>query len=255
MKNKLFKNTILKNFFIIFIFIFFIFVGHAFAKYLMKINQKFLYDAKDFYFESDLLSERNQNSYTYKDGVDYIEFNLNNNVDDLRYSEVNINYVVELTDLDGNNVKNKFGDVVDSINGSFSKDTLDSNKIKFENLASGTYVVTATSIRPYKKQLQANFILISLNDKISYKVSDVKDSPILNLTISTNDYSGNVKIKWPTGVAPNSTDSVFSNVDTGYSTGNVTVPFGANSEYVFLFFKEDSSSLYSDIDFLVERVS
>lgn len=243
-----------KIYFILLILIFLIFTAGVFAKYLLKTDDNFLYDANAFYFESDLLAENtNQKSYTYKRGIDYIEFTLKNNIDELRYSDVTITYNVILRDLNGNEVIDKSGNVIKNVTNTLKKGSINSEKVRFENLKTGTYVVTAIATKPYKKQIQANFILTNEDDSIIYQINDAVDSPVLNLTVSTKDYSGNVKIVWPSGVTPDSTDVNFEAINTGYASGNQIVSFKANSEYIFRFFKEDSLSVYTDADFSVER--
>lgn len=255
-KKNILKRIKKKNIFLAFLLVFFSSCLVVLAKYHLNINERILYDASDFYFESDLLADNNnKQSYTYKRGIDYIEIMLNNNIDSLRYSEVKINYTVTLTDINGNTVKDKDGNNVNEINGVLQKDKIDSNKIVFDNLPSGIYVLTAISTKPYKKQIYANFILTDEDKDITYYVSDVKDSPILNLTVSTKEYSGNINISWPKGMAPDSTDTTFANVDSGYLSGNAIVSFNANSEYIYRFFKEDASTVYSSADFVVGGAS
>lgn len=245
-----------KIYFIVLILIFLFFTASVLAKYLLKKHESFLYDANDFYFESNLLAENtNQKAYTYKHGIDYIEFILKNNIDELRYSDVSITYMVTITDLNGNNVNDKSGNIINPIIDTLEKGAINNSTVKFENLKTGTYTVTAISTKPYKKQLQANFILTNEDDSITYQVSDAADSPVLNLTVSTKDYHGNVKITWPVGVAPDSTDVNFETLNTGYASGKQIVSFKSDSEYVFRFFKENSLLVYTDADFSVERSS
>ena len=245
-----------RNIFFTFILVFFSSCLVVLAKYHLTIDKRALYDASDFYFESDLLADNNnKQSYTYKRGIDYIEILLNNNSDLLRYSEVKIHYTVTITDINGNIVKDKDGNNINEIDGVLQKNKIDSNKIVFDNLPSGIYVVTAISTKPYKKQIYANFIITDEDKDITYHVSDVKDSPILNLTVSTKEYYGNINISWPKGVAPDSTDINFANVDSGYSSGNVVVSFNSNSEYIYRFFKEDASTVYTSADFGVGGAS
>ena len=72
-----------------------LFIGGSLAKYIQEKNAELVYEAQNFYFESDLLSDNtNQLAYTYDTGNDTITFNLKNNIDELRHSEVNIEYVV-----------------------------------------------------------------------------------------------------------------------------------------------------------------
>ena len=77
-----------------------IFIGGSVAKYVQERNEDLVYQAKNFYFESDLLSDNtNLSSYTYDVGNDTITFKLSNNIDELRHSQVDIEYVVKITDI------------------------------------------------------------------------------------------------------------------------------------------------------------
>lgn len=240
---------------ILIILIPFLFISFSLAKYISNRHENFLYEAKSFYFESDLLSDSTeQKSYSYQRGIDSIRLNLSNNADELRYSEVNIEYKVSITDLSGNNITDKNGNVVSTVEGTLKKGEINTTTIEFNNLSTGAYIVTAETLKPYKKLIQANFILTEADNAISYEVSDAIDSPILNLIINTKDYAGNIKISWPKGVAPDNTDSYFKNVNTGYSKSNITIRFESNSEYIFNFFKEDPSSAFDSTDFTVEGV-
>lgn len=233
----------------------FLFWGVALAKYIMTKNQNLLYEAQAFYFESDLLYDNtNQLSYTYPKGSDSINFILKNNTDELRYSEVTIEYQVSITDINGNSIKDKNGDEIENVEGTLNKGQINSTEIEFDNLKPGVYVITAESTNPYHKQLKANFILNESIYDIDHTVNDAKESSVLNLTITTEDYQGDIKISWPQGVTPNNNDPFFKNINSGYNESNTTINFNANSEYVFLFFKEDTSKVYTTSDFSVEGV-
>ena len=66
-----------------------LFIGGSLARYIRQRTEDLVYEAKNFYFESDLLSDNtNPAVYTYDIGTDTISFKLKNNIDDLRHSEV-----------------------------------------------------------------------------------------------------------------------------------------------------------------------
>lgn len=192
-------------------------IGGTVAKYIQEKNSEIIYQAKNFYFESDLLSDNtNPRAYTYEIGNDTISFKLKNNIDDLRHSEVDIEFVVTITDVHGNQVENKNGEVITEKKDKISNNDINSKEIQFTDLLSGTYIVTANAINPYEKTLHATFVITEKNENIEYQISDSVNSPILQLTIITQDYSGNVKISWPEGVAPDSTNTMLSNLNVGY---------------------------------------
>lgn len=231
-----------------------LFIGGTVAKYIQEKNVELVYQAKSFYFESDLLSDNtNPQAYTYERGRDDISINLSNNIDELRYSEVDIEYVVTITDRYGNQILDKEGNVVTEKAGILSNKNIDKQEISFTNLPSGIYLVTAEVISPYEKTLQASFVLTENDENIIYQVNDSVNSPVLQLTVRTQDYSGNIKISWPEGVVPDSTNPKFLNIDTGYEQGSTMVQFEANSEYVFQFFKKQLNIVFTKDNFSVER--
>ena len=229
-------------------------IGGTIAKYINEKNMDIVYEASNFYFESDLLSDNTEPSvYTYNRGNTTISIKLMNNVDDLRYSEVDIEYLVSITDINGNKIEDKNGNQINSISGTLEKGSIKSDVITFDNLKTGNYLVTAKAISPYTKTIQGTFSITEKNEKINYQVNDSIGSPILQLTVLTEDYSGDVKITWPVNVVPDSTDENFENVNIGYNGGSEKVTFDANSEYTFQFFKKDLNSIYTNNDFVVER--
>lgn len=211
-KSKLNFNTLLLILIPIFA------IGMTVASYVQKKYSDTVYTAESFYFESDLLSDNtNPSAYTYEIGKNEILIQLTNNIDDLRYSEVDIKYAVTITDSNGNEVLDKDGNKISEITGTLLKDSINSNVVSFSNLNSGVYIVTAKAIKPYTKVLQANFVITEKNNEIIYQVNDSINSPVVQLTVMSKDYNGNIKINWPEGVAPDSTNPKFNNIDTGYN--------------------------------------
>lgn len=229
-------------------------IGTTIAKYVREEKSEKIYQAQSFYFYSDLLSDNtNPLAYTYETGKDNISIILNNNIDDLRYSEVDIDYVVTITDTYGNEIKNKNGESVDSKKGTLQNDGISSQQIEFTNLPTGIYIITAKATSPYTKTLHATFVLSERNQEISYQINDSINSPVLQLTVLTEDYSGDVVINWPEGIQPDSTNPKFSNVNTGENAGSTIIYFEPKSEYIFQFFKSQPNSIYTKENFKVER--
>lgn len=69
----------------------------------------------------------------------------------------------------------------------------------------------------------------------------MKNSPVLRLTVWTNDYSGNVKLTWPSGIYPDNTDPLLASVTGTAATLNLK----NDSEYTFVFFKNTPSTVYT----------
>ena len=129
----------------------------------------------------------------------------------------------------------------------------DNNKeITFNNLQNGTYKVTATTTAPYKKTLEAIFVISNNDNNIYYEVSDSAGSTVLYLTVTSNDYNGNVNITFPSGLLPDSTDTNMTGVNLE-SSKNMSINLKNNSEYSFKFFKEDPQRVFSKSEFIVEK--
>lgn len=233
-----------------------IFIRKIYSKYSIENkSDASIYQAKNFYFESDLLNDSTDiPSYTYQEGIDKISFVLKNNIDELRYSEVETSYIVELKNFDDTEVTDKDGNIVNSVTGILSNANIESKVISFNNLKEGNYKIIAKAESPYSKTLQANFTLLGNDNTVTYSVSDSKDSPILKVTVMTKDYSGNICISWPEGISPDSTDMNFSNINSGFESSNTTINFKANSEYTFQFFKQNPSQIFSNDDILVKKI-
>lgn len=210
-----------------------LFNSYTLAKYFMEEDREELYVAKNFYFESDLLSVATGAipHYTLKAGEDTISFDLMNYPDALRSSEVDISYTVVLT-KDGAEKKSTSGTIAVGQN---------SVSVSFDGLDAGTYVVTATATGPYTQTLQGRFTVVGADYGLSYSVNDAAGSPNIKVTVTTTDYFGNIVISWPGSVLPDNTDPLLQNA----TEGSHTIEVKAQSEYTFQFFKTNPNENYS----------
>lgn len=218
------------------------------GKYLQELKNNTLYEAENFYFRSDLLSE-DIKSYTLQRGVNKIVIHLYNSEDRLRYTKVDINYVVKLEKIndDGNLVK------VREENGVLSNSGFTDNEVVFDNLENGKYKVSAIAINPYTKILEGNFVITNNDNRIDYSVGDNVDSTVMFLTIKTVDYTGNIKIKFPDGLYPDNNEEAFKNVNIDNSK-EVIVNFKNNSSYSYRFYKENPKKVFNKDEFQVGGV-
>lgn len=223
------------------------------AKYIKKINNNVQINSTDFYFTSDLLDVPAINGipatngtfpeYILGKGTNTITFNLNNYEDDLRFTTVDIDYEIKVT--------NSSNIVVFEENGTLNAiSSKNSKKIDIASLSSDIYIVEVTSTSPYTKQLKGKFIIQDVDNDITYTVSDGLGSTVVMLTISVNDYSGNINIKWPNEVFPDNSDPLLKDA---INTTNYTVNFNSYSEYTFVFFKSDTSVVYTNTGFEVTK--
>lgn len=217
------------------------------AKYIKKVNNNIQINSTDFYFTSDLLDVPAPNGtfpeYTLGKGTNTITFRLNNYEDDLRFTTIDIDYEIKVTNLSDAIVFEETG----TLNASSTKN---SKQFDITSLASDTYIVEVTSTSPYIKQLKGKFIIQDVEDDITYTVSDGAGSTVVMLTISVNDYSGNINIKWPDGVFPDNSDPLLKDA---INTTNYIVNFNSYSEYTFVFFKNDTSVVFTNADFEVTK--
>lgn len=218
------------------------------GKYLQELKNNTLYEAENFYFRSDLLSE-DIKSYTLQRGVNKIVIHLYNSEDRFRYTKVDINYVVKLEKIndDGNLVK------VREKNGVLSKSNFTDNEVVFDNLENGKYKVSALATNPYTKILEGNFVITNNDNRIDYSVGDNVDSTVMFLTIKTVDYTGNIKIKFPDGLYPDNNEEVFKNVNIDNSK-EVIVNFKNNSSDSYRFYKENPKRVFNKNEFQVGGV-
>ena len=216
-------------------------IGLTVAKYIKEEQLEVAYQAKNFYFQSDLLTESVEvPEYTYSEGIDTISFYLKNNDDSLRYSEVDISYTATIT---------KDGEICDTKEGTILKDAVNLERVEFTNLEAGEYIVTAKATSPYEKTLSGKFTISPKNENIEYEVIDTANNPVIKLTITTKDYAGDIVIAYPEGVVPDNTNEKLTEV----TTSNVTTTFEENSSYTFTFLKTNPVNVYAKTDFTVTK--
>ncbi|MBR3786248.1 MAG: hypothetical protein IKJ77_07570 [Firmicutes bacterium] len=203
------------------------------AKYIDTEDKDVAAIAKNFYFESDLLTASTgaMPQYTLEAGVDDITFVLRNYPDELRESEVDIHYEVTL-EKEGVTKEKKTGEL--KINQKVEN-------ITFSDLEPGVYEVKAKATKPYVSLLHGRFTLIGIDEELYYSVSDAPGSPNIKVTITTTDYAGTVKISWPDGVLPDNTEEMLETA----KGKNCEITVKAQSEYVLQFFKEMPSKDYT----------
>jgi hypothetical protein len=229
------------------LFILVITITLVLAKYITNDDSNIGLSSKEFYFTSDYLdvekTDKTFPEYILGKGVDDITFKLNNYIDDLQYTKTDIEYEVTVTDSSKNIVK--------VLTGSISKtDSKNSVEIKISDLTADTYIVVAKSTSPYSKTIKAKFTIQSLDEDITYVVSDASGSPIVQVTITVADFSGNINIKWPSGVTPDNNDPLLKDA---VDCSEYKVYFNKYSEYTFVFFKTNSLDKFEKTDFEITK--
>lgn len=193
--------------------------------------------AQHFYFTSDVLGEpaagggvSSDNTYTLRAGVDQIDLVLYNSADDLRSSEVDIDYTVTIVDEDGNAVDGQAAQsgTITVADGQAA--------VSFEGLAPGTYTVTANATKPYTATLVGKFTVVAGTQGLSYAITD--GGAYIVVTVSSAGEGGAVTLKWNSAnLIPDETNSQLNG-----KTGSVEVTLDAYSSTTYRFFKQTSDT-------------
>jgi len=193
-----------------------ILIGAAIGRYMHQINSAGSVRAKEFYFTSDFLDGE---KHTLAPGSGELTFTLGNHADELRYSEVDIAYVVTVTDADG---KTSTATVeCKNSNQKLAKDKKEDNEVTISGLESGhTYTVTAVGTGGYEKTLTATIEVLP-GETAVYKYLETNSDYVL-LTVWAQGYTGDVTITPPAELIPDNTDPVMGTVKTGESFTDTT---------------------------------
>ena len=149
--------------------------------------------------------------------MDQIDLVLYNSADDLRSSEVDIDYTVTIADEDGN--------AVDGQAAQSGKITVADGQaaVSFKGLAPGTYTVTANATKPYTATLVGKFTVVAGTQGLSYAITD--GGAYIVVTVSSAGEGGTVTLKWNSAnLIPDETNSQLNG-----KTGSVEVTLDAYS--------------------------
>ena len=207
------------------------------ARYIRRISSDGVIDPNKFYFESNLLT---LDGASYELATDSITFDLKSYDDNLRHSEVDIDYEVSITCSDGGV----------QIPEATKSDTLPAGKsrvsIEYNGLVLGkTYTVTASATAPYTKTISASFTLPSENEAVMLERSDSADGYIAYLTLKTGNVAKSGIVTWQEGYVPM---NAYAPMEHASGTSN-NVTLEPNRVYVLSFLKSDLSAEYNPGDF------
>ena len=215
---------------LIFFIIALISTGFVYARYSYETGDEGLVHSNEFYFACDFLDGQ---THILAPGSTEITFTLENHADELRYSQVDIDYIVK---VDGNIPSGEH------IEGTLNLGSIQEQKVKVTGLEPGhTYVITALGEGGYHKTLSAT-VIIPPRDAALYKYLDVSNPEYVLLTVWAKGVQGNIVINPPNIVIPDNTDEVMRNTKKG-ETITDTSSFDANSHgygsHVYRFFGSD----------------
>lgn len=215
-----------------------------FAKYLQNDNNNLGIQTSDFYFKSDLLEEPQTNGvypkYTLSKGVTQISFKLKNYLDEFRYSSENIEYSITLS-----------GNINKSETGVITKGSCKTKDVVFNGLTTGTYTVVVTTTSPFKTTLKADFVITEEDASFSYVVNDALNSSIVQVIITTNAYSGTLKISWPSDLLPDNSNTLLQDA---IGVTNININVSEHAEYTLIFFKQDITKVFTSGNIIVSKV-
>lgn len=178
-------------------------VGTVFGRYQRQIRSDGWVKAYDFYFTSNLLDG---GTHTLAPGSKEVTFTLSNHADELRYSEVDINYEVKVTDKSGDpvvvTITSYNEGTVPGDTGTLKMNQKSDAEVTISGLQAGTYTVTATGDGGYKKTLTAEIKVLPEDAKLYWNTENVSDGYTLLTVWNEGDTSGNVTIEY-TGIPDN----------------------------------------------------
>ncbi len=209
-------------------------IGMLVAKYLNEKNSDGLVRAKNFYFTSNLLDGK---QHTLAPGSTSVTFMLGNHEDDLRYSEVDIEYTVTITFGDGTTTSA----TIAKDKGTLAKGSIRDEKITISGLQPGkTYTVTAVGKGGYKKTLTAMIAVPEKAVQLYYYTDDSAGAYTLLTVWNEGDEKGEVTITY-TGI-PDNTNPDMTDWKTGEggSEGTKKVSIEPHESKVLRFFGETS---------------
>ncbi|MCQ2478823.1 MAG: hypothetical protein MJ091_06425 [Clostridia bacterium] len=178
-------------------------IGVVSARYIYQNGTQGTIQSQEFYFSSNLLDGQ---THTLAPGSAQISFSLGNHDDDLRYSQVAINYTVKV-----NGAAATGTNVTDSL----AAGSIQNKKVTVSGLNPGqSYTITAEGVGGYHKTLSAT-IVIPQPDASLYKYLDTSNPGYVLLTVWAKGVQGNVTITPPNTVIPDNTDAVMRSATTG----------------------------------------
>jgi len=183
-------------------------IGGAIGKYRQNYTSDSVVKAMDFYFTSDILDGT---THVLDAGSTEVTFTLGNHADELRYSEVDIDYKVTVTKDDGTATDPAV--TVTPETGKLEKGKGNDAEVTISGLTPGIYNITATGTKGYVATLTGKIEVRSTEPAV-YKHLEVTGDYVV-LTVWAQNYKGPVTITPPAGLIPDNTDPVMQSVQTG----------------------------------------
>jgi len=215
-------------------------IGVSYARYLKSREAKGVLSSSVMYFESDYLSKEGK-EYTITG--DSVTFHLMNYPDNLRVSEVDVDYTVSVEPAA----------TLSTSQGTLSASQKSSAEITVSGMQPGkTYTVTAVGQNGYSETLTATFTVSPEKTGIFHAVE--QNDHFVLLTVSTENISGDVTITFPNGLIPDNTDAILAGVtlNAGSFVDQESFEKAYSSRTYRFFTDKDDNTSYSAENFTVE---
>lgn len=222
------------------------------ARYMQKTENSDVAVAKEFYFTSDLLDGKEHTiAPTDSGGTGSVTITLMNHADELRYSEVDIEYsisVAEVTDGNGAASSNNDAPTVTYNSGEkIASGKCNNATVTISNLTAGkTYTVKATTNNTYSKTLTGTIKVNAADSALHASVTDKTQYIEVNVW-SVDEAHDSATLTYCDGLIPDNTDSLMSGAQTaatGLSVSISEIELAKNESHMFRFFKTDISAKY-----------
>lgn len=204
------------------------------AKYITEKSSDGSIRASEFYFTSDFLDGK---THTLVPGSTSITFTLGNHGDDLRYSEVDINYTVTVTP----EATAAPAATVTNGTGTLKKEKISDASVTISELIPGnTYNITAKGEGGYEKTLTAIIVVPDQASKLYYHIDNSAGDYTLLTVWNEGDKEGTVNITY-TGI-PDNTNPNMTNWETNDGTIGKQETINPHESKTFRFFRESAGS-------------
>lgn len=215
--------------------------GTLVAKYISERDSDGVVRASNFYFTSDFLDDK---EHTLTPGSTSVSFTVGNHADELRYSEVDINYTVEVKLKDSGTsaakveIKGGTGTSVAGNTGMLATGSVKDDTVTISDLEAGkTYEVTAVGKGGYTKTLKATIVVPVSGPQLYYHIDDSAGEYTLLTVWNEGDTEGKVNITY-TGIPDNTNPNMGSWETGGEGSEQKSRPveIGSHKSKVFRFF-------------------
>ena len=215
------------------------------ARYMQKTENNDTAVAKEFYFTSDLLDGNTHeiaplDTDSKGNVTGSVTITLMNHADALRFSEVDINYSVSVSESSEVTISPQSG----KINSGEDHDAT----VKISGLQPGkTYKVTAKTNNTYSKTLTGTIKVNDIDSKLHASLADKTQYIEVNVW-SVDTAHNDVTLTYCAGLIPDNTDSLMASAKTAADSSGQSISsikLDKNTSHMFRFFRADTSSSYN----------